>query len=131
MLGNAPGTPAHEPGRKADEVADFQRHYEELFGMPTPRLWSDSDSVTLRRRALLNDCAGALRLEYEAGDEFITVTSDKGGMISVSKLALDALQFIVRNKVFYVRELPGDLTDDERIGLVEILISRHLLVLAA
>jgi hypothetical protein len=129
--GNAPGTEPREPGSRAEEVADFQRHYKELFGTPTPRIWSDSESLTLKRRALHNDCAGALRVEYEAGDEFVTLASGKGGMLSVSKLALEALQFIVRNKVFYVRELPGDLTDDERVGLVEVLMSRHLLVLAA
>jgi hypothetical protein len=129
--GNAPGTEPREPGSRAGELADFQRHYEELFGTPTPRIWSDSESVTLKRRALHNDSVGALRVEYEAGDELVTLASDKGAMLSVSKLALEALQFIVRNKVFYVRELPGDLTDDERVGLVEVLISRHLLVLTA
>jgi hypothetical protein len=38
-------------------------------------------------------------------------------------IAYDALEFIAQTGAFYVRELPGGLTDKERVALVEALLS--------
>jgi hypothetical protein len=38
-------------------------------------------------------------------------------------LALSALEFIARTGAFYVRELPGDLTDGEKVALIEGLMA--------
>jgi len=48
-------------------------------------------------------------------------------LFSVSELAGEALQFVAGTAAFYVRELPGDLTDDEKVGLISTLVDAKLL----
>ena len=43
-------------------------------------------------------------------------------MLSVNDIAAPALTFITTTGSFYVRELAGDLTDDEKVALVESLL---------
>jgi hypothetical protein len=50
--------------------------------------------------------------------------------MSVDAIARDALSFIARTGTFYTRELPGDLTDEEKVGLVSALVDSKLLRLA-
>ena len=45
-------------------------------------------------------------------------------------LARDAIDFIARTRDFYVRELPGDLTDDEKVGVVQALVRSGVLRVA-
>jgi hypothetical protein len=45
----------------------------------------------------------------------------------VSDLAVDALRFIADTGAFYVRELPGELTSAEKVGLVAALVEMKLL----
>ena len=44
-------------------------------------------------------------------------------VLSANVIAQPALAFIVRTGAFYVRELPGELTDDEKVALVESLLA--------
>ena len=48
-------------------------------------------------------------------------------LFSVNKIARDALRFIAGTGAFYVRELPGDLSDDEKGALIATLVDMKLL----
>jgi hypothetical protein len=128
---NAPGLEPKVPGSVAIEADQFRSYYERLFGTPLPDLWRDAVSITLRRRVLLSDGSGTLRLEADETGDTIAIVDSNGPKLSVGSLAGDALEFMLRTKAFYVRELPGDLTDDEKIGIVEVLVSQGVLSLAA
>lgn len=127
--GNSPSTPPRAAG-ETPSFDDFARRYEAVFGAPPPPLWRDHRSVSLRRRVLLNSAAGTLTLVPD-GDDMVTVMAAKGPLVAVSNLARTALEFMLHARVFYVRELPGPLTDDEKVGLAEALIMHHMLQLAA
>jgi hypothetical protein len=43
-------------------------------------------------------------------------------LLSVNELARGAVEFIAQTGAFYVRELPGDLTDEEKVGLIATLV---------
>ena len=55
-----------------------------------------------------------------------------GGRIDVvvNDIARDALEFISCTGSFYVRELPGVLTDEEKVGLVATLVEHRVLRVA-
>jgi hypothetical protein len=127
---NAPGLPARAPGSIASEMAEFHRCYEDLFGMAVPDLWRDTAVVTLNQRLLLNEVGGALRIVREPDADMIAILAKDRPMISVGGGAQDALEFMMRTKTFFVRELPGDLTEDEKLGLVDMLVTHRVLVLA-
>jgi len=54
-------------------------------------------------------------------------TPDGDVLFRVSELAQDALAFMVRTPAFYVRELPADLTNDEKVALIAMLVEYKLL----
>jgi hypothetical protein len=122
--GNDPNTAARPPS-SVPTVGDFRSHYEQVFGMPLPEIWHDATAIRLNQRILISDAGGALRLDSDEPG-MVTVRGDKGAMVSVSELARTALEFALRTKAFYVRELPGDLTDDEKLGLVDTLVKQHV-----
>lgn len=126
--GNSPGLARKTEGMEGT-FADFKDHYERTFGGTLPALWMDAKSVTLNRRVLLNNVPGPLSFEHDTAAGTITVIGNRGPMMTVSDLAGSSLEFIMRAKSFYVRELPDDLTDDEKVGLVEMLVFQHLLLL--
>jgi len=105
--------------------AQFRERYEELFGSPLPDVWHDHRNVTTTRR-VTNPRAGVLALRH-AGDMVDLVTLDGTALMSVNEFATDALEFIARTGAFYVRELPGGLTDDEKVALVSTLIEYRIL----
>jgi hypothetical protein len=107
----------------------FSERYKEVFGTPLPDIWYDARNVTTNRR-VLNDHAGRVMLRDSIGAvELLSPTGDM--LISVNELARDALAFIAKTGAFYVRELPGDLEDDEKVALVSTLIQFKLLRLGA
>jgi len=64
-------------------------------------------------------------------DHVVELRDDTGHtVLAVNELACEALTFIAQNAAFYVRELPGDLTADERIGIITPLIRFNVLRLA-
>jgi hypothetical protein len=65
-----------------------------------------------------------------SGDRVDLVTLDGQLLMSLNEFGLDALGFIARTSVFYVRELPGDLTDEERVDLVSTLVEYRMLRVA-
>jgi hypothetical protein len=48
-------------------------------------------------------------------------------LLSVSEIAREALQFTADTGAFYVRELPGDLTEGEKVALVSALVELKVL----
>ncbi len=106
----------------------FRDRYEELFGIPLPDLWYDERSVTPERR-VLNERAGRLTLR-DSGEMLELVTPTGDVLLSVNEVARDALGFACRTGAFYVRELPGGLTDHEKVALVATLVECRVLRLA-
>ncbi|HXA89899.1 MAG TPA: hypothetical protein VNW96_15300 [Mycobacterium sp.] len=121
---NAPD-PGFEDRAPEATFAEFGDRYREIFGVELPDVWDDSTSVTPHRR-ILND--RARQLELGSTDDMIDLIGRNGRVLfSVSEIARDALRFIVDTGAFYVRELPGGLTDDEKVALVATLVDMKLL----
>lgn len=116
---------ASEEGRPVASFAMFHDRYAEIFGSPLPDVWYDHRNITLHRR-VVNEYAGLLttgRCDNQA-DLF-----DPSGrpLMSTNPIAADALAFIARTGAFYVRELPGGLTGEEQIALIEVLAEQMVL----
>jgi len=88
-------------------------------------VWDDSTCITPNRR-IVNEFAG--QFELGATNDLIDLIGRNGRILfSVSEIARDALRFVSDTGAFYVRELPGDLTDDEKIALIATLIDMKVL----
>jgi hypothetical protein len=114
-------------GHRAPEAtfAEFADRYLEMFGTELPDVWDDSTCIAPHRR-IVNEFAG--QFDLGATDDMIDLIGRNGRILfSVSEIARDALRFVADTGAFYVRELPGDLTDDERVALIATLIDMRLL----
>ena len=122
--------PDPEFGHRAPEAtfAEFADRYREMFGVELPDVWDDATSVAPHRR-IVNERAGQLELRSTDDlDDMVDLIGRNGRILfSVSEIARDALRFIAGTGAFYVRELPGDLSDDERVALVATLVDMKLL----
>jgi hypothetical protein len=125
--GNAPEALAPPPVPVAT-FSQFRERYEELFATPLPDAWYDERSITPGRR-VSNPRAGVLTLR-RSGEMVELVTLDGETLMSVNDVALDALAFVARTGAFYVRELPGDLTEGEKVALVAALVEYRILRVA-
>lgn len=125
---NAPATPSGAQMQHASFHA-FADRYREVFVQELPDQWFDERSVTIDRR-VINEKAGRLTTS-ESTDRVSVVDDTDRVLFSVDSLAAEAVRFLVATKTFYVRELPGDLTDDERIGIVATLVAQRLLRVAS
>jgi hypothetical protein len=117
-------------GRSPKEASfnEFRQRYEELYGQPLPAVWYDDSSVDPSRR-VINDKAGTLTVTVD--DRTVHLSDDSGNtVLSVNELASEALDFIARTPDFYVRELPGDLTGEEKAGVIAPLVRLGVLRLA-
>ncbi|NUS56015.1 MAG: hypothetical protein HOV66_14340 [Streptomycetaceae bacterium] len=124
---NAPAMAARRSVRPST-LASFRARYQELYGEPLPGCWTDATGITPGQRVISDD-AGRLVVS-ESGDRASLVRHDGAVAFSVDAIALAALEFVADTPVFYVRELPGDLTDDERCALAETLLGQRLLRIA-
>jgi hypothetical protein len=103
----------------------FRARYREMFGQELPDCWFDEHSVTLDRR-LINDKVGRLLIAESAGR--VSLLNENAAVVfEIDSLAGEAVSFIARTGTFYVRELPGDLTDEERIAIAATLVESRLL----
>jgi hypothetical protein len=121
---------AENAGRSPKEASfnEFRQRYEELYGHPLPAVWYDDNSVAPSRR-VINDKAGTLTVTID--DHTAHLSDDSGNtVLSVNELASEALDFIARMPDFYVRELPGDLTGEEKAGVIAPLVRLGVLRLA-
>jgi hypothetical protein len=124
---NAPESAATGGGEEIS-FEEFALRYAELFGTPLPDTWYDERSITTSRR-VVNDRAGRLALRHE--NRTVELLHGNGEVLfSINELAREAMAFIAATGAFYVRELPGDLDDDEKIALVATLVEHKLLRVA-
>ncbi len=121
---NSPSAAANSTLQRAT-FAEFRTRYLELFGEGLPSVWLDAETVTEDRR-LINEQVGALTVR-NAGEMVELVRADGTILFRVSALARPALLFASTTGAFHVRELPGDLTVDERVGLARSLVAARLL----
>ncbi|MFH8695545.1 glycine-rich domain-containing protein [Streptomyces chartreusis] len=121
---NSP-TDGQEKPAAATSFRLFADRYKELFVTPLPNIWLDAETVTIRRR-VINDSAGSVQVRAEL--DAVDLLAPSGEILfSVNRLAEDALTFIAHTGAFYVRELPGDLSDDEKTALVSALMGIRIL----
>lgn len=108
--------------------AEFADRYREFFGLELPDVWDDSTCITPHRR-ILNERAGQLELRStdDMDDMVDLIGRNDRILFSVSEIAREALRFIADTGAFYVRELPGDLADDEKVALIATLVDMKLL----
>lgn len=124
---NAPAMPARRSLRPST-FASFGARYQEMYGQALPECWTDANCVSLDRR-VINDEAG--RLAVSEGWGRVSLIREDGTVVfSVDAIALEAMAFVVNFPAFYVRELPGDLTGEERCAIVETLMAQRLLRIA-
>jgi hypothetical protein len=109
--------------------SDFRSQYEHLFQVPIPDVWLDSKSITLDRRVLVASDVAGLCLG-PAGD-LVRLHCNAGLVCSAHKVAAAVLEFVAGTDAFYVRELPAGLTEAEKIAMVETLVTRGVLRVAA
>ena len=123
--GTAPASVAAE---ESSTFTGFRTRYEELFGHPLPDVWFDERSVTPWRR-VLNEQAGTWTV-CDHGEKVGLVGAEGRLLLTMSGFAREALAFLAQTRVFYVRELPGDLIDAEKVALITALIGSGLLQIA-
>ncbi len=125
---NAPELPS-TPRRAPPTFASFGARYREVFGRELPPCWQDEHSVGLTSR-LAHRGASRLEVSEQAGRVSLV---DHHGVVkfSVDDLASEAVTFIATTGAFYVRELPGDLTDEERIAIAATLVQQRILRVAS
>jgi hypothetical protein len=126
---NAPQITTGEPSacRKLN-FAGFQDRYEAFFGEPLPDVWFDIRNVAPDRR-IFNDSAATMTVARH--DLTVDLVDEAGAVVlSVNDIAAPALNFITRTGAFYVRELPGELTDGEKVALIESLLRLAVVRLA-
>jgi hypothetical protein len=128
-LHHAPVAGHLESSGDATAFDEFRDRYEQFFGVPLPEIWYDEVSVGPNRR-VINDGVGSLSLTSDG--RTVELVDDGGStLLSVDALAFAALDFILHTPDFYVRELPGDLTDEEKVGLARSLMRVGALRVAA
>jgi hypothetical protein len=107
-------------------LAEFGDRYRDFFGMDLPQVWDDSSWVNPHRRVVHRRDCGQLALGSVDGMVDL-IDRDGRAFLSVSDIAGEALRFIASTGAFYVRELPGDLTDEEKVALVSTLVEIKVL----
>jgi hypothetical protein len=128
----------HHPGTLPDvsardvsgSLADFHEHYARHFGAPLPDLWQDARWIALSRRIIVNEALCPVTIDRDDRTGMIAVSGRRGLVVGVSAIAHEAMEFIWRTKAFYVRELPGGLTDEEKLGTIEVLMAQEAVFLA-
>jgi hypothetical protein len=71
-------------------------------------------------------------LTFREGDGTVDLISESDDvLLSVNEFGREAIAFVVRTRAFYVRELPGDLTDEEKVAIIATLVEYKLLNVAS
>jgi hypothetical protein len=117
------------PDDQAAQFRIFRETYALVFGVPLPKSWFDRLHVSVNRRVVRDTDLGDLQL-VRAPDAKVQLLCNERLVLVVTALAEAALAFIAAAKSFFVRELPGGLTDDEKNALVEVLVAKRILMLA-
>lgn len=132
FIHHCPSTAPRSEEERSIEVASlaqFWERYIELFGTPPSDIWNDAAAIRPTRR-VLNRHPGQLVIK-DVGDMIDLLSPTGEVLISVNEIARSALAFTSQTGAFYVRELPGELDDDEKAALVAGLIQCNVLRLAS
>lgn len=121
---NAPEVQVASP-RPVATFAEFGERYAELFDEPLPDAWYDERNVTPDRK-VTSAVAGRSSLRPR-GDVVDLVAATGEVLMSITAFAGEALAFAARTPTFFVRELPGGLTDEEKVGLAAAMVEHRLL----
>jgi hypothetical protein len=124
---NAPEAAAKQSSEPMS-FATFQQLYASRFGKQPPKVWHDATCITLERR-IYNDRAG-MRIVGSDNNVVELVTAEGLRLLTVTDIAQPALAFIVHHGTFFVRELPDNLTDEEKTGLVATLVESRIVRVA-
>ncbi|AMN41226.1 glycine-rich domain-containing protein [Rhodoplanes sp. Z2-YC6860] len=108
--------------------AEFAARYETMYGEPLPDCWHDDRSVSLNRR-VIDQRIGRLLMQ-ETGGNLELLSGDGTVEFAINSIAVSAITFIAETGAFYVRELPGELTDEEKVALVTTLVQHRFLRVA-
>ena len=120
---NAPESAGRESPRAT--FAEFAQRYRTVFGTDLPDVWDDSTTVRPDRRVFNNYCG---QLELESIDSRVELSGPNGApLLRVRDIAAEALRFIASTGAFYVREMPGELTDTEKVRLASALVHMNVL----
>jgi len=113
------------------DFAEFSAGYEALFG-PVSADWRDHHAVGLGTRVIRTDFGRPLRVHVSGDRAELVWHCEPTPMVlsRVSSRGTAALEFMIAHSVFYVRELPGALDDDERISLTRALVQTEILRVA-
>jgi hypothetical protein len=126
--GNAPKTERTD-NKEIGSFDEFRTSYQEMFHVPVADAWMDWKSVTMNRR-VINYFVNKLALREKNG--MIDLVSREGNtLLSVNDIAGDAISYIMRSPAFYVREVPGNLTNEELLALIEVFVEYDLLRIAS
>lgn len=126
---NAPKTTKKRSGAEAT-FDMFCARYEALFGTPPPDAWYDHRGLTLQTR-LVNEYAGQLSLVYDYDDMIYLAGPSGNAAFGVDGLASDAIEFVSHVDAFHIRELPGALTDEERVAFASALVECRIVRVSA
>ena len=131
-LSHAPSNAPRAKPPNAEAVLsleEFTKEYERFFERRLPNVWHDHLCVTTRRR-IINSKVG--QWKTRSVDDMIALVDEDGTpYLWVSNFAEESLRFIARTGAFYVRELPGAISDEERIDLVAMLVELRFLRVAS
>jgi len=108
--------------------AEFATRYETLFGEALPDCWFDDRGVGLNQRVI--DVRIGTLLMRQTGGQIELLGSDGEVEFAVNAIAAPAISFIAESGALYVRELPGALTDDEKVALAATLVQHRFLRVA-
>ncbi|QQW35650.1 hypothetical protein [Mycobacterium marinum] len=109
---------------------NFTRKYEYVFEERLPDLWYDERCITLNRRMVVDHRVGPLKTKCQGGYAEL-YRGEFACIIRVNELAYPALRRIQAGGSFYARELPGELTAEEKIALVEATVRTGILRIAS
>ena len=126
---NAPKLPGNGMALTATaSFAEFATRYETLFGEALPDCWFDDRGVGLNQRVI--DVRIGTLLMRQTGGQIELLGSDGEVEFAVNAIAAPAISFIAESGALYVRELPGALTDDEKVALAATLVQHRFLRVA-
>ena len=117
-------------GKSPLRFEEFSVEYERRFGPLSP-LWHDHLAVSRNTRLRRPGHGEPMHVDREDSRAVLLRSSSPPVVLCrVDTRAEPALRFIAREPAFLVREIPGPLSDEERVSLARPLVQFRILQLA-
>jgi hypothetical protein len=131
FLHHAPDETPRAQRRPVMSFAEFRASYEAIFGELSP-LWFDELWLLPTTRLVWSPSVAKQREVYVADDRAVLAQTGETPRLlcRVSRRAEQALRFMLNERCFLVRELPGLADNEERIALCKPLVQFHVLRVA-